>query len=264
MTTDTEAAYKIPDTDRGVSDMLFLFENSGREQLERLVTTDYTHTHMTVRMKWLEATSYLGLTEHIREGVETYIPNSVRARPTGSVYTLVSTIGQMIRDLLASFGVAFVVITGIMMVLLGGIRLGMIAMVPNLMPIIMIMGMMGLADIPINMSTLLIASIAIGLAVDDTIHLLHHFRVHYDATGDREGALRNAVGHSGRAMVSTTLILMLGFFTYLAADMTNIVQFGFLVGTTALFALLIDLFFAPALIRVFYPRQSSVGDSSRV
>lgn len=264
MTTNTEADYRIPDTDRGVSDMLFLFENSGREQLERLVTTNYTHTHMTVRMKWLEATSYLGLTDHIRTGVEAYIPSSVRARPTGSVYTLVSTIGQMIRDLLASFGVAFVVITVIMMVLLGGVRLGMIAMVPNLMPIIMIMGMMGIAGIPINMSTLLIASIAIGLAVDDTIHLLHHFRVHYDATGDREAALRNAVGHSGRAMVSTTLILMLGFFTYLAADMTNIVQFGFLVGTTALFALLIDLFFAPALIRVFYPRQSPLGDASRV
>ena len=121
-------------------------------------------------MKWLEATSYLGLTDHIRTGVEAYIPSSVRARPTGSVYTLVSTIGQMIRDLLASFGVAFVVITVIMMVLLGGVRLGMIAMVPNLMPIIMIMGMMGIAGIPINMAPY--PSIAIGLAVDDTIHLL--------------------------------------------------------------------------------------------
>ena len=137
----------------------------------------------------------------------------------------------------------------------------MIAMVPNLMPIIMIMGMMGLADIPINMSTLRLHHCHWPRPMTPSISCT--ISAYHDATGDREGALRNAVD-TRRAMVSTTLILMLGFFTYLAADMTNIVQFGFLVGTTALFALLIDLFFAPALIRVFYPRQSSVGDSSRV
>ncbi|MEE2755034.1 MAG: efflux RND transporter permease subunit [Myxococcota bacterium] len=253
MTEDRAIDYAIPETNRGVSDMLFLFENAGREQLERLVTADYTRTHMTIRMKWLEATAYFGLTKHISEGVATHIPENVEARPTGSVYTLVTTIGQMIHDLLASFGVAFVVITLIMMLLLRSIKLGLIAMVPNLMPIIMIMGIMGLSGIPIDMNTLLIASIAIGLAVDDTIHLLHHFRVNHQSSHDREAALRAAVSHSGRAMVSTTLILMLGFFTYLAADMTNVTRFGFLVGSTALLALLIDLFFAPALIRTFYP-----------
>ncbi|MBV70454.1 MAG: hypothetical protein CMH52_03810 [Myxococcales bacterium] len=264
MTDDRAADYVIPKTDRGVSDMLFLFENAGREQLERLVTADYSRTHMTIRMKWLEATAYFGLTKHISEGVEAHIPAHAKARPTGSVYTLVTTIGQMIHDLLASFGVAFVVITLIMMFLLRSIKLGLIAMVPNLMPIIMIMGIMGLSGIPIDMNTLLIASIAIGLAVDDTIHLLHHFRVNHQSSQDREAALRTAVSHSGRAMVSTTLILMLGFFTYLAADMTNVTRFGFLVGSTALLALLIDLFFAPALIRTFYPLSNDTKESPNV
>ena len=154
-----------------------------------------------------------------------------------------------------SFGVAFVVITLIMMVLLGGLKLGCIAMVPNLMPIVVIMGLMGLTDIPIDMSTLLIASISIGLAVDDTIHFLHHFRVNYEVSHHLESAIRRSMTHSGRAMVSTTLILTLGFFTYMGANMANISRFGFLVGTTALLALLIDLFFAPALLRTFYHRS---------
>ena len=262
MLEDRPQDYRLPDTDRGVSDMLFMFENSGREQLRRMVTSDFTRTQMTIRMKWLEATAYFGLTDYIDEGIKKYIPKEARARPTGSVYTLVTTIGQMIHDLLASFGVAFVLITLIMMFLLRSLKLGLIAMVPNLMPIVLIMGIMGVVGIPIDMNTLLIASIAIGLAVDDTIHLLHHFRVNYEHSGNREHALRDAVSHSGRAMMSTTLILMLGFLTYMSASMANIVRFGFLVGMTALLALLIDLFFAPALIRTFYPRMRDNEDST--
>jgi predicted RND superfamily exporter protein len=260
MLEDRPQDYRLPDTDRGVSDMLFMFENSGREQLRRMVTSDCTRTQMTIRMKWLEATAYFGLTAYIDEGIKKYIPEGARARPTGSVYTLVTTIGQMIHDLLASFGVAFVLITLTMMFLLRSLKLGLIAMVPNLMPIVLIMGIMGVVGIPIDMNTLLIASIAMGLAVDDTIHLLHHFRVNYEHTGNREDALRDAVNHSGRAMISTTLILMLGFLTYMSASMANIVRFGFLVGMTALLALLIDLFFAPALIRTFYSRTRDTED----
>ena len=150
---------------------------------------------------------------------------------------------------------AFIVITLLMIVLLGGLRLGLIAMVPNLMPVIVIMGVMHLTGIPIDMNNILIASISMGLAVDDTIHLLHHFRMNHLATGNVEESIRNAMHHSGRAMVSTTLILMLGFFVYMGAEMANVQRFGLLIGLTALFALLIDLFFAPALLRTFYKRQ---------
>ena len=76
--------------------------------------------------------------------------------------------------------------------LLRSIKLGLIAMVPNLLPIATIMSIMSVTDIPIDMNTLLIASISIGLAVDDTIHLLHHFKVNYEATGNLELALQES------------------------------------------------------------------------
>ncbi len=254
LTDGTDKNYRLPDTDRGVADMLFMFENAGPEELRRLAVNDLSRAQMTVRIKFLDATSYFGLTEHIAHGVNTYMPEGAKARPTGSVYTLVSTIGQLIVDLLNSFGVAFIVITIIMMILLGGVKLGVIAMVPNLMPIVMIMGIMGITGIPIDMNNLLIASISIGIAVDDTVHLLHHYRVNYQMTGNTETSIVRAMHHSGRAMTSTSLILMLGFFTFMAADMANIERFGFLIGLTAGMALLIDLFFTPALLRTFYPR----------
>ena len=117
----------------------------------------------------------------------------------------------------------------IMVVLLGGVRLGAIAMVPNLLPIVVIMGVMGVSNIPIDMSTILISSISIGVAVDDTIHLLHHYRVNLAATGNVETSIQRAMSHSGRAMVTTSLILVLGFAAYLAASVANFQRFGLLV-----------------------------------
>jgi hypothetical protein len=157
---------------------------------------------------------------------------------------------------------AFLVITMIMIILLRGFRLGIIAMVPNLLPIVMIMGVMGVGDIPIDMSTILIASISIGVAVDDTIHLLHHYRVNLAATGNVETSIQRAMSHSGRAMVTTSLILVLGFAAYLAASVANIQRFGLLVSLTAILALLIDLIFAPALLRTFYGRLPSDGEEN--
>ncbi|MEZ4463401.1 MAG: hypothetical protein R3F43_02510 [bacterium] len=177
---------------------------------------------------------------------------------TGSVYTLLTTIGSLIGDLLRSFGTAFLAITILMTpVLLRSLKLGLIAMVPNLLPIAFIMGIMGVAGIPIDMNTLLIASIAIGIAVDDTIHFLHHFRLYHDRSANVEDAIGFSMRHSGRAMVSTSLILLIGFSAYMGSQMVNIVRFGLLVGLTSAMALIVDLIVTPALLRFFYRRPAA-------
>jgi uncharacterized protein len=209
---------------------------------------------MTVRLKWLEATAYLGLTDHISAGIKEHIPPHAAVTPTGSVYTLVSTVGRLLLDLIRSFGAALLTITLIMVVLLKGLKLGVISMIPNLMPIVWLMGLMGFVGIPVDMNNILIASIAIGLAVDDTIHLLHHFRVYYREEGDPHLAITRALEHSGRAMLSTSVILSLGFFAYMASDMKNIQTFGMLIGLSAALAMIIDLVFTPAFVRTFYAR----------
>ena len=254
------AHYVIPDTEQGVDNAVQMFEFSGADQLRRLATNDLSRSQMTLRIKWMEAMSYVPLTQHVAEGIKKYVPEGARVQPTGSVYTLVTTVGSIIGDLLRSFGVALGIITLIMMFLLRSLKLGLIAMVPNLMPICFVLGLMGFTNIPIDMNNLLIASIAIGIAVDDTIHFLHHFRIHLDAHGNVEKAIAASMRHSGRAMASTTVILMVGFFAYMAASMENIVRFGLLVGLTALMALLIDLIIAPALLRLFYARPAQTEE----
>ena len=231
---------------------MFMFESAGSDQLRRLATNDLSKTRMTFRIRWMDATAYGPFASHVEEGIEKYMPDDVSVQPTGTAYSLLSTISSLVWDLVRSFGLAFIVITFMMIAMLRSVRLGLIGMVPNLLPILVIMGVMGAFDVPIDMVNLLIASIAIGIAVDDTIHYLHHFKVHYDVNGQVEAAIHHTVKHAGRAMLSTSLILCLGFLVYVTADMYNTQRFGTLVALTVVFALLIDMVFAPALLRAIY------------
>ena len=210
----------------------------------------------------VRADAYGPLADHLNQGIDKHIPANSTVRPTGTAFTLLSTIGRLIIDLGRSFGVACVLITLLLILQLRSIKMGLIAMVPNLVPIVFVMGFMGLVDIPIDLVNILIASIAIGIAVDDTIHLLHHFKVHHEQYGNVEAAIRNAFEHAGRAMVSTTMILGLGFLVFVFATIDNILRFGLLIALTAVTAMFVDLVFTPALLRTFYRRPSTTKTPS--
>lgn len=213
---------------------------------------------MTVRVKWLDAHSYVPLEAHIRAGVKQYMTGVADVRITGSTFTLTSTVAGLIDDTLVSFGAALAVITLFMIVLLRDFRLGLVAMVPNLLPIAIILGFMGFAGIPIDMGNLMLASIGIGIAVDDTIHFLHHFRVGRALGLGTDAAIAAAVQHAGRAMVGTTLVLTLGFSVFLTGSLSHLRRFGGLIALTAVCALAVDLVLAPALLRALYGSEESI------
>ena len=110
----------------------------------------------------------------------------------------------------------------------------------------------GSYNIPVDLNNLLIASIALGIAVDDTIHFLHHFQTGLRETSDCERAIAAAAHHAARAMVGTSLILGAGFLVYVAALNAAIARFGVLIGLTVLAALIVDLILLPAILRLAY------------
>jgi predicted RND superfamily exporter protein len=259
-----EEHYEIPGEQAALNDRFMAFENAGPDEMSRLMTVDGRVAQLSARMRWLDATSYIPFVAFLEDAIERHIPASVgKVRATGSMYTLLSTIGALIMDLLTTFGLAFAVISVLMVLLLKDVKLGLVAMVPNLLPILFIQGLMGHTDIPIDMANILIASVALGIAVDDTIHFLHHFREHHSMSGDVEAAIGHALTHSGRAMVVTSIILCAGFSVYLAATMINMQRFGALIAITVLMALLLDLILAPALLRIVYgkPKGQPKADS---
>lgn len=247
-----QAFFRVPDTPRGVVDTLTLFENAGPDELTRLATVDLRRTIMVARLPWLDASSYRPLVEHVRRGIDEYIGDAAVVNPTGSALSLVSIVDSLLTDLIRSFGTAFVVITLLMIALLRDLRLGLIAMVPNLLPVAIVLGFMGAAGIPIDLNNILLGSIAIGIAVDDTIHFLHQFKRHMQAGDDVETAIAQSFRHAGRAIVITSAILVAGFSVFATAEMYNVARFGLLIALTLLSALLVDVMFTPALLRTFY------------
>jgi predicted RND superfamily exporter protein len=250
--------YVLPDTPRGLSDALFMFENAAPHELRRLATTDLSEAQLTARMLWQDATAYLPLATYLNEGIEKYFKDVAEVRPTGAVYSLVTTISQLIYDQVNSFGTAFLVTALSMMWLLKSFKLGLISMIPNLLPIAAVMGLMGFIGIPIDMSTVLIGSIAMGVSVDDTVHYMHHFRRSYMATGDVERSIQDAMLYCGRPMLVTSLILVLGFSVYLVSALGNLQRFGFLISLTVSLAMLYEVVVSPAVLRLFYKDKETL------
>ena len=167
---------------------------------------------------------------------------------------LSKTINNAILSMAKSYITALVVITILMMVLIGKVRIGLLSMIPNLTPILLMLGIIGATPITMDLFTMMVASIAIGLAVDDTIHFMHNFRRYYEQTGDPQLAVYKTLHTTGRAMLVTTIVLSIGFFIFIFSDMNNLLNFGLLTAFTILMALLADYLVAPALMVLVNPK----------
>jgi hypothetical protein len=141
-------------------------------------------------------------------------------------------------------------------------------MIPNLLPIVVALGLMGYLDIPLNTYNLIGGSILIGVAVDDTVHFFHNFRRYYLVCGDLNFAVNETLRSAGRALLATTLILVASFWMRLFSDLKMVADFGLVMGFALIAAFLADVLLAPALLRIFYgTRQMDTSkrlDISRV
>jgi predicted RND superfamily exporter protein len=249
---NSEEFYRIPDSQQGVVDMFTLFESSAPEELRRLATVDMERAVMSFRIQWMDSTAYQPLVEYIERSIGDIVGDRALVHVTGSAAQGAEVASSLLNDLMRSFSFAFVIITAMMILLLREFRLGVLAMIPNLLPIVAVMGCMGFGGIPLDINNILIASLAVGIAVDDTIHFLHQFRSHLRLNGNVDAAIEHAFSHTGRAMVSTSAILVAGFATNLWATLANFQRFGLLVALTVALALIVDLIFLPAMLRSIY------------
>jgi predicted RND superfamily exporter protein len=244
-----EKHYTIPKDANLVSQELLLFENSGSDDLEDVVDSQFSKARITVKLPWTDTIEAVQVLDFVKtEAEKTFAGDKIET--TGMIPLLINTFANAVHSSVRSYFIAAIAITFMMMLILGSPRLGLISMIPNLTPIIMGLFIMYLADMPLDMFTLLIGSIAIGLAVDDTIHFMHNFRRYYLESNSASQAIEQTFFTTGKAMLITTIVLSLGFFAYLAANMISVQNFGLLTGSVIIFALLADLLLAPALMVV--------------
>jgi predicted RND superfamily exporter protein len=170
---------------------------------------------------------------------------------------------QLLDDLVKSFLIACLLICPIMMVVLRSFWGGLLAMIPNIVPAVTVFGALGWLSIPLDIGTVLTASVALGIAVDDTLHFLTWYS---RALGDglpRVDAIRRAYSRCATAMIQTTLVCGLGLLVFALSSYTPASRFAWLIGVLLLTALGGDLILLPAILasplgRAFEPKKARV------
>ena len=256
------AFYQIPDNEKLIPQEFLLFANTGSDDIVNLTDSQYRYARITLTVPWQDALHNIPF---IREVTERFSGTFTKRRLEGgdpmqvAATGIMSLFGRIIHAAIysaaQSYAIALVVITVMMIVLIGNLKLGLISMIPNLTPIITVLGLMGWLSINLDMVTMLIASIVIGLAVDDTIHFMYNFKRYYKQTGDLHEAVENTLLTAGRAMLTTSVVLSFGFYIFMFAAMNIFFYFGLLAGSAVLLALWADLLLAPALMAFLTDKQ---------
>ncbi len=166
---------------------------------------------------------------------------------------------HMIDSQLYSFSFAFLVVSLTMVVLLRSVLLGMLAVVPNLLPIVIGLGAMTLFDIAFNPATVMIAAVALGIVVDDTVHMMTAFDRNVGAGQSVSEAVRGAVVEVGRPVFVTSVLLAAGFALLLFGSFLPSRQIGGLIAIIVVAALATDLVVLPAVLRETYSTSRRNG-----
>lgn len=156
---------------------------------------------------------------------------------------------RIARELLNNLVLMVLVIFIVMSIFLKSIRAGLVALVPNTLPVLVIFGAMGLLDIPLSTATFPVAIVALGIAVDDTVHLMARFGLIRQRVTDIGEAIRLTLDEEIRPVMTTSVSLSLGFLVLLFADFASVAQFGLLSSLSMASALVADLLITPLLLR---------------
>jgi len=164
---------------------------------------------------------------------------------------------NMLQSLFSSqiLTIGFVVIALIVMfmILFRSVKISLIAIIPNILSSVAVLGVMGLAGMPLDMMTITIAAISIGIAVDDTIHYIHRFRDEYKTDRDYISTMHRCHGSIGNAMYYTSLTIIAGFSILVFSNFIPTILFGLLTGLAMFIAIITALTLLPLLIIVFKP-----------
>ena len=248
--------YAVPPDDFLIKRQMTEFRQAGPAYLSRFTDSDFSLARLTSMMYWEDAAMDVDFVKKLRRYAADLFGDSARVMVTGAVSIGSRVIDSMMTNLAVGYLTAFFIITFFMIVSVGDLKLGLLAMVPNIYPIVAGLGLMGIMGIPLNTYNLIGGSIVIGVSVDDTIHFFHNFRHYFEKTGNVEKAVVETLRSAGRAMITTTLILVSCFWLRLFSSLKVISDFGLIVGFSLLVAFLADVMLAPALLNYYYNRKS--------
>ncbi len=244
---DAQEAYVLADTREAISQELFLYTMSLPQGMDLNDRVSLKNDAVRMTVLWTIATSS-EVVEQIAIVENKAKELGLKAEVTGKNRLWQSMNGHVVRSFISSFFSAAVSISLIIIVALRSLRLGILAMIPNLVPLVFAGAFLYLFRQPLDVGTVVVASVVLGIAVDDTIHILTNFRrARHEGKTPRQ-ALVEVFAHTSPALISTTSILAAGFGVFAFATFMPNVYFGILTAITLVAAALIDFTLTPVLL----------------
>jgi hypothetical protein len=250
-----EAQFIIPQDRLVVAQELLLFE-SGSDDMYDFTDYDLSLARIDMQLRWSNILNYRDYVTLLKTEVEAELAargfGHVEVKIVGLLPIFGETLYNLLYDTMKSYGMAFIFVFLIMVMLMASFRGGLIAFAPNIFPILFTVGFIGLLGIPLNIITSTIGCIIIGISVDDTIHFMHHFQRYAAKTDDVKEAIHKTLHTCGRAIFFTSVVLVGGFIVHLTGELTTNKEFGWLLSLAIFVALIANLILAPALMTLFW------------
>ena len=238
-----EAFFEIPESASDVKQYLLF---GGGDELDGYVDRAFRHARIEVQANVQDTALIRDLNTRIEARLRK-LPNIVRGRTTGNSILITQAVDEVASGQWMSIGVALLVVYLMLGTLFTSWRVGLLAMLPNFLPVIVYFGALGFSGVTLNPTTSLIACIVLGIAVDDTVHYLARFNAEARNTASETKATYSTLRQIIRPVTLTSVTLCLGFLVLAGSDLQNQVQFGLLAAFTLLVAWITDITVTPAL-----------------
>ena len=242
------AYYKIPESRELVAQYLLVYEMSGGEEIRDYLSIDYARATLELRCKMASTSRLQGIVDQIDAHLDEEPLRASTFSVSGIGALWLVFVEYITWSQIQGALIALTVVSLMMIVVFRSVKIGLVSMIPNVTPVILVIGGMGWLGVHLDYYRLLIAPVAIGIAVDDTIHLMTRYNHEFAKLGDYKKALYASMDGVGRALFITSAILVAGFLTNVFSVMDGQKSFGILLATVIAAALVADFLLMPALI----------------
>ena len=252
LNSDSTEYYAIPDNSNMIAQLLLLYEMSGGTKAFNWIDEDYSMLRAQIALRAFNANEIVREMQIIeRIGKEKF--DGAKLSYVGTAVQFSELNKKIVTGQLKSVVWALIIIGLLLIIVFGSLKTGLIGMIPNFMPLIVIGGYMGYFNSPLDLMTMTIMPMLLGIAVDDTIHFINHIKYEFENSGNYTDAIIESFRTVGKNLAMTTIILCASFTMYMLSLVANLGRIGYLAVIGLCVALITDYFVTPALIKITKP-----------
>jgi hypothetical protein len=245
---------EVPEDMAMVEQMWFLLD--GNEVMKRFVSEDLTEGIIISKFKSPDNQAKIAFASYMDSFIKEQSREDCQIQITGMPFVDITMDKSLINSQLGSISIAIIFVIIIVGLMLRSLINGLYASIPIVAAIIILFGVMGLSGISLNIATVLVASVALGIGIDYSIHIISHFNQLYKTTGNLEDALKQTLLISGKAIIINVISVSAGFLVLVFSEMVPLQYFGILIAISMVSSSLGAMTLLPAILIMIHQKKS--------